>query len=48
VLDQAIALYPQFEHFLQQDLTQPANFNSSVHHLHMLFGATAQPIDTDK
>jgi flagellum-specific ATP synthase len=48
MLDQAIALYPQFEHFLEQDLTQRANFDSSVQHLHTLFGATAQPFDTLK
>jgi flagellum-specific ATP synthase len=40
MLDQAIALYPQLESFLQQDLGQRANFDSSVRHLHTLFGAT--------
>jgi flagellum-specific ATP synthase len=41
VLDKAIALYPQLEIFLQQDLAQRAGFEVSTHHLHALFGATA-------
>ncbi|WP_300451294.1 flagellar protein export ATPase FliI [Accumulibacter sp.] len=39
-LDQAIAIYPQFEAFLQQSLGQPANFGSSVAQLQALFGNT--------
>lgn len=38
VLDQAIALYPQFETFLQQGLEQPASLMNSVRELHQLFG----------
>jgi flagellum-specific ATP synthase len=41
LLDQAIALYPQLESFLQQNLDQRADFDGSVHQLHGLFGATA-------
>ena len=37
LLDQAIALYPRIEHFLQQNLIQRADFDSSVHALHKLF-----------
>ena len=40
MLDQAIALYPQLELFLQQNLDQRANFEGSAHHLHALFGAS--------
>jgi flagellum-specific ATP synthase len=38
-LDQAIALYPQFERFLQQTLAQRAGFEESVGQLHALFGS---------
>jgi flagellum-specific ATP synthase len=37
LLDQAIALYPRIEHFLQQNLIQRADFDSSVQALHKLF-----------
>jgi flagellum-specific ATP synthase len=40
LLDQAIKLYPQLEHFLQQNLDQRADFDNSVNQLHSLFGAT--------
>lgn len=40
LLDQAIALYPQLENFLQQNLDQRADFDSSVHQLYQLFGAS--------
>lgn len=40
LLDQAIALYPQLEKFLQQNLDQQADFDGSVGQLHALFGAT--------
>ena len=42
LLDQAINLYPVFEDFLQQTLTERADFNSSVNHLYALFGAQRQ------
>lgn len=42
LLDQAIAIYPKFENFLQQNLAQRADFDSSIHYLHDLFGATFQ------
>ena len=38
-LDQAIKLYPAFERFLQQDLSEQANFESSIDRLYELFGA---------
>ena len=38
-LDQAIAIYPRFEAFLQQNLTERADFTSSVAQLHALFAA---------
>jgi len=38
-LDQAIALYPQLESFLQQTLAQRAGFDESIHQLHALFGS---------
>ena len=38
-LDQAIKLYPAFEHFLQQALNERADFNSSLNHLYSVFGA---------
>lgn len=37
VLDQAIASYPKMEHFLQQQLTEQADFPSSLHALMSLF-----------
>ncbi len=37
VLDQAIALYPRMETFLQQQLTEQSNFNNSVSALTSLF-----------
>jgi len=40
-LDQAIAIYPRFESFLQQSLAQPADFASSLRELQALFGAAA-------
>jgi flagellum-specific ATP synthase len=40
LLDQAIALYPKLEGFLQQNLTERADFESSAIHLYSLFGAT--------
>jgi flagellum-specific ATP synthase len=40
LLDQAIALYPRIENFLQQNLVQRADFESSVQNLYQLFGAT--------
>lgn len=40
LLDQAITLHPQLEHFLQQDIDQRADFGNSVSELHALFGAT--------
>ncbi|MBL8425781.1 MAG: flagellar protein export ATPase FliI [Candidatus Accumulibacter phosphatis] len=40
-LDQAIAIYPRFESFLQQSLAQPADFASSVRELQALFGVAA-------
>ena len=43
LLDQAIKLYPSFEHFLQQTLNEKASFSSSVEMLFGLFGATSQP-----
>ena len=39
-LDQAIHLYPQLENFLQQRLTQRADFSESQQLLFALFGAT--------
>lgn len=39
LLDQAIKLYPAFEGFLQQALSEQADFNSSVNRLYSLFGA---------
>lgn len=39
LLDQAIALYPAFEVFLQQTLNERANFSGSVDRLFALFGA---------
>jgi flagellum-specific ATP synthase len=38
LLDQAISLYPSFEGFLQQPLSERADFDSSVDHLFSLFG----------
>jgi len=40
-LDQAIAIYPRFESFLQQGLAQPADFASSLRELQALFGVAA-------
>ena len=40
LLDQAIALYPRIENFLQQNLVQRADFESSVQDLYQLFGAS--------
>ncbi len=40
-LDQAIAIYPRFESFLQQSLAQPADFASSLRELQALFGVAA-------
>ena len=39
LLDQAIKLYPVFESFLQQTLSEQADFSSSVDRLFALFGA---------
>ncbi len=39
LLDQAIRLYPAFEGFLQQTLSERADFESSVDRLYALFGA---------
>ncbi len=39
LLDQAIRLYPAFEGFLQQALSERADFDSSVDRLYALFGA---------
>ncbi|WP_301102933.1 flagellar protein export ATPase FliI [Propionivibrio sp.] len=39
LLDQAIKLYPVFESFLQQTLSERANFSGSVDQLYALFGA---------
>ncbi|MFZ4535675.1 flagellar protein export ATPase FliI [Propionivibrio sp.] len=39
LLDQAIKLYPAFEAFLQQALSERADFDSSVNQLYALFGA---------
>ena len=41
LLDQAIAQHPQFEHFLQQDLSQPAGYRDSAAELHRLFGLSS-------
>jgi flagellum-specific ATP synthase len=38
MLDQAINLYPSFEHFLQQLLTERAGFDESIEQLAALFG----------
>ena len=38
-LDQAIKMYPEFERFLQQNLSEQADFPSSVDRLFALFGA---------
>jgi flagellum-specific ATP synthase len=38
LLDKAIKLYPAFEGFLQQALSERADFNSSVDQLYALFG----------
>jgi flagellum-specific ATP synthase len=38
-LDQAIKLYPAFERFLQQTLSEQADFSSSLDQLYALFGA---------
>lgn len=38
LLDQAIKLYPSFEHFLQQNLSERADFDSSINNLFALFG----------
>lgn len=40
LLDQAIALYPRIERFLQQNLGERADFENSVLDLYALFGAT--------
>jgi flagellum-specific ATP synthase len=40
LLDQAIALYPRIENFLQQNLVQRAEFENSVQDLYQLFGAS--------
>jgi len=37
VLDQAIALYPRMENFLQQQLTEQADFSTSLEALKSLF-----------
>jgi len=37
VLDQAIALYPRMENFLQQQLTEQADFSTSLAALKSLF-----------
>ncbi len=37
LLDQAITQYPQFEHFLQQNLSERSAYPDSVGHLHQLF-----------
>ena len=42
LLDQAIKLYPSFEHFLQQNLSERADFDSSVNGLYTLFGQQRQ------
>jgi len=42
LLDQAIKLYPSFEHFLQQNLSERADFDSSVNGLFALFGKQRQ------
>ena len=42
LLDQAIKLYPSFEHFLQQTLNEKASFSSSIDRLFGLFGASSQ------
>ena len=39
LLDQAIKIYPAFEKFLQQNLSERADFPSSVDQLYALFGA---------
>jgi len=36
LLDQAIKLYPAFEHFLQQPLSERADFSSSIDRLYAL------------
>lgn len=38
MLDQAIALYPRMERFLQQDIAERANSSESVDALASLFG----------
>jgi flagellum-specific ATP synthase len=38
LLDQAIALYPHMERFLQQDIAERANSESSINDLTALFG----------
>jgi flagellum-specific ATP synthase len=38
MLDQAINLYPAFENFLQQNITERSNFDDSFGHLAGLFG----------
>ena len=38
LLDQAIALYPSFERFLQQTLTERSEYNDSLDRLGALFG----------
>ena len=42
LLDQAIKLYPSFEHFLQQNLSERADFDSSINGLFSLFGKQRQ------
>ena len=42
LLDQAIKLYPSFEHFLQQNLGEQADFDSSINGLFALFGKQRQ------
>jgi flagellum-specific ATP synthase len=37
VLDQAIALYPRMEHFLQQELSEQSDFAASLNALKLLF-----------
>jgi len=41
LLDQAIMLYPQLEKFLQQQITERADFTSSIASLRALFGGQA-------
>ena len=44
LLDQAIKFYPVFEAFLQQPLSEQADYEHSLDGLFMIFGTQRQPV----